>query len=146
MAQDDKTVLVLDNEQAEVLEKATELLFRLHIGQFEEIKWRLRSRISNKSCVNWDTIEGVLLLLRGALFPELSNGESFNVDCCDESAVAYSIYQAIRHANAWRRNPQGGIGVAFDPPHSVGKSIPKCYIAKEGDDICHPNTKQQAER
>ena len=70
MVQDDKTVLVLDNEQAEVLEKATELLFRLHIGQFEEIKWRLRSRISNKSCVNWDTIEGALLLLRGGAASE----------------------------------------------------------------------------
>ena len=41
----DRIVLELTDEQAVVLERAVELLFRLHIGQFNEIKFALLKHV-----------------------------------------------------------------------------------------------------
>ena len=132
MKSGDRVVLELSHEQAVVLERAVELLFRLHMGQFEDIKWALMPRLCG---TEWDpqNINAALELLKMAIFPGLKLGESFNINCCDECNIAYNIYQAIRFVNAWHQNPSGGIGVAFDPPHPTGKPIPKCYLVEEGE-------------
>ncbi len=130
----DRVVLELTHEQAVVVEKAAELLFRLHIGQFNEIKWALRQHVMETGVnVDSEAINATLDTLPHLFFPELRMNESFNVQCCEECNVAYNVYQAIRYVNAWHQNPKGSIGVAFDPPHHTGVPIPKCYLVKEGE-------------
>lgn len=133
MADSGKVILELSHEQAEVLERAAELLFRLHIGQFDEIRWTLLTRSLEHMSRNGDCIRNHLEALREIIFPELRRGESFNIDCCKDSHIAYNIYQAIRYVNAWHRNPNGGVGVNFDPPLPNGLPIPKCYIKNGGN-------------
>lgn len=130
----DRVVLELTHEQAKVVEQATELLFRLHIGQFDHIKWALRQHVTDIGTkVDTETINAALGMLGRLFFPELRLNESFNVDCYEECNIAYSVYQAIRFVNAWHANPNGSIGVAFDPPMNTGVPIPKCYLVKEAD-------------
>lgn len=130
----DRVILELTDEQAVVLERAVELLFRLHIGQFNEIKFALLQHISDTGeNVDYQGIDALLDTVSHLFFPALQPHESFNVNCCEDCNVAYGIYQAVRYVNAWHHRPEGGIGVSFDPPHNTGVPIPKCYLLKEGE-------------
>jgi len=131
----DRIVLELTDEQAVVLERAVELLFRLHIGQFNEIKFALLKHVHETGVkIDYQNIDALLEAVGHLFFPALRPHESFNVNCCEESNIAYSIYQAVRYVNVWHRNPEGGVGVNFDPPRCTGVPIPKCYLRKEGED------------
>ena len=131
----DRVVLELTDEQAVVLERAVELLFRLHIGQFNEIKFALLQHVHDTGeNVDLQSIGALLDTMSHLFFPELRPHESFNVNCCEECNIAYSIYQAVRYVNAWHHNPEGGIGVNYDHPRYTGVPIPKCYLRKEGED------------
>ena len=130
----DRVILELTHEQAKIVERAAvELLFRLHSGQFNEIKFALLSRRDERMDTNWQNIDMLLGILQNHFFPKLKPCESFNVNCCEECNTAYSVYQAIRYVNAWHQNPKGGIGVAYDTPMYTGVPIPKCYLVKEGE-------------
>jgi len=131
----DRVILELTDEQAVVLERAVELLFRLHIGQFNEIKFALLQHVHDTGAnVDFRSIEILLDTMSHLFFPALQPHESFNVNCCEDSNIAYNIYQAVRYVNAWHHMPEGGAGVNFDPPHYTGVPIPKCYLKKEGED------------
>ena len=130
----DRVVLELTHDQAKIVERAVELLFRLHIGQFNEIKFALLNRRDERNTNSWQDIDMLLGILQNHFFPRLAPGESFNVNCCEECNIAYSIYQAVRYVNAWHMNPEGGIGVSYDPPMYTGVPIPKCYLVKEGEE------------
>lgn len=128
----DRVILELTDEQAVVLERAVELLFRLHIGQFNEIKFALMQHVHDTGeKVDFHSIDASLDVLSHMFFPGLRPHESFNVNCCKDCNIAYSIYQAIRYVNAWHHNPEGSIGVNFDPPRFTGVPIPKCHLTKE---------------
>ena len=130
----DRVILELTDEQAVVLERAVELLFRLHIGQFNEIKFALLQHIHDTGeNVDYQGIDALLDTVSHLFFPALQPHESFNVNCCEDCNVAYGIYQAVRYVNAWHHRPEGGVGVNFDPPHNTGVPIPKCYLVKEGE-------------
>ena len=134
MNQNDRIVLEMSADQARVLERAVELLFRLHIGQFNEIKFALLQHIHDTGeNVDFQNIDILLNIISRLCFPSLRPHESFNVDCCEDSNIAYSIYQAVRYVNAWHHRPEGGTGVNFDPPRNTGVPIPKCYLVKEGE-------------
>lgn len=132
----DRVILELTDEQAVVLERAVELLFRLHIGQFNEIKFALLQHIHDTGeNVDYQGIDALLDTVSHLFFPALQPHESFNVNCCEDCNVAYGIYQAVRYVNAWHHRPEGGVGVNFDPPHNTGVPIPKCYLVKEGEEL-----------
>lgn len=133
MNPNDKTVLELSADQAKIVEQAMELLFRLHIGQFDQIKWALMCRRDEREDGSITAIDAALRSLQANFFPKLMPNESHNVNCCEECNTAYAVYQAIRYVNAWHWNPEGSIGVAFDPPMYTGVPIPKCYLVKEGE-------------
>lgn len=133
MNQNDRVVLELSADQAKTVEQAMELLFRLHIGQFDQIKWALMCRRDERMVGSDSFIDAALHSLQSFFYPKLLANESFNVNCCEECNTAYAVYQAIRYVNAWHRNPDGSIGVAFDPPMYTGVPIPKCYLVKEGE-------------
>lgn len=134
MKQGDRIVLELTHEQAVVLQKAVELYFRINIGQFNEIKWVLRKHPNNKAEANTQCVNATLDMLRAVFFPTLERGQSFNVECTEDCENAYNLYQAVRYVNAWHENPEGGLGVNFDPPFPIEKPIPKCYLVEEGED------------
>ena len=132
----DRVVLELTDEQAVVLERAVELLFRLHIGQFNEIKFALLQHVHDTGeNVDLQSIGVLLDTMSHLFFPALRPHESFNVNCCEDCNIAYNIYQAVRYVNAWHHRPEGGIGVNFDQPHNTGVPIPKCYLVKEGEEL-----------
>lgn len=134
MKDGDRIILELTDEQAVVLERAVELLFRLHIGQFNEIKFSLLQHVHDVGeHINFQEIDALLGTMSRLFFPSLRPNESFNVNCCEDCNIAYNIYQAVRYVNAWHHRPEGGIGVNFDPPHYTGVQIPKCYLVKEGE-------------
>ena len=129
----DKIVLEMTPEQTVIVERAVELFFRLHIGQFEEIKWALRQPFNDTPTGNAASINTTLDFLRTLFFPKLRNGESNNIDINPDCTIAYNVFQAVRYVRAWYEKPEGGLGVNFDPPHSTGMPIPKCYVVKEGE-------------
>lgn len=132
----DRVVLELTDEQAVVLERAVELLFRLHIGQFNEIKFALLQHVHDTGeNVDLHSIGVLLDTMSHLFFPALRPHESFNVNCCEDCNIAYNIYQAVRYVNAWHHRPEGGMGVNFDQPHNTGVPIPKCYLVKEGEEL-----------
>lgn len=135
MNSEDRIILELTHEQAEVLERAAELLFRIHIGQLEEIGWELRDQKRKwSSLVNTQMVRAATDMLRAVLFPDLRKGESYNIDTDEACQTAYNIFQAVRYVVAWHANPEGGLGVNFDPPLPNGLPIPKCYVVEGGAD------------
>ena len=134
MNQNDRVVLEMSADQAKIVERAMELLFRLHIGHFSEIKCALLQHVHDTGeKVDLQSISVLLDTISRMFFPSLQPHESFNVNCCEECNTAYAVYQAIRYVNAWHWKPEGSIGVNFDPPMYTGVPIPKCYLVKEGE-------------
>lgn len=129
----DKIVLELTPEQAKIVERATELFFRLHMGQFEEIKWALYHSMSEWPRNSVSSIDSTLGFLRSLFFPNLRLGESNGVDTNPDCHTAFNVYQAVRYVYSWYMNPEGGIGVNYDTPMGGGMPVPKCYVVKEGE-------------
>lgn len=133
MKMNDKIVLELSPEQAKIVERATELFFRLHMGQFDEIKWALMHSMKDWKKISVNSIDTELNVLKGLFFPNLRLGESNGFDTNPDCHTAFNIYQAVRYVYSWYTKPEGGIGVNFDEPMGNGMPVPKCYVVREGE-------------
>ena len=108
--------LTLNEGQARLISKATELLARLHMGQFDHLDFALNpaERFPDSLCY----------AMKAIMFPEL-DGPTFysisNEKLPDEARVAYDLHRVIRHRLAWDNHPEGDKWqVDFDEPRQLG--------------------------
>ena len=128
----EKVILELTREQADAVMRATELLARLHLGQFKEITWQFMGRFVDN--------DGEFDAERRALADELLEQACRSIfgvnqynqpdigDKTIEHKRCWAVYATIRHALAWHDHPEGGITVNFDKPMGYGEQMPKCRV------------------
>lgn len=131
---------VLDNDEANALMSALDVYSRIWMGQYDEIEWELRMLTSdlNKLKQEESARREAWLLMRRLILPELGDmhfGASHGIwseHTDDRGQAAYDILQVVRHARAWHKNPEGGMGRDFDKPWIHG-SLPPIQCSCEGD-------------
>jgi hypothetical protein len=104
----------LNTEHMQVLIQALDLYSRVGMGQFEEVAHVFESRRN----------ETLLTALNGAkvavgLHPNSHRSISAEA-VADSFKTAFDIKQVLRHRMAWDKQPDGGVGVAFDEPMRYG--------------------------
>ncbi|MBC8737154.1 hypothetical protein F6X40_10075 [Paraburkholderia sp. UCT31] len=129
-----EVLLKLNEMHADVLEDALNLWFRVGMGHLEEVEAALRLRLQTDRKPDFEALAGLATALKEAK-PAL-----FGIDThahygvashrTPESAkVACDIHDALRHAQAWARRPEGGITVDFDPPmHYSRQPLPEVQV------------------
>jgi len=125
----DKVALELTREQANAVMRATELLARLHIGQFKEVTWEFIKRIETDGKYDdekRDLIDRLLYKASDLIFDVENGGVAYD----DTFNRCWAVYTTIRHALAWYDFPKGGMGVQFNEPipYDVNEDMPKCKI------------------
>jgi hypothetical protein len=93
---------------------ALDLYSRVRMGQFHQIV-HIFLPYRNFDCV---VAERFLTMAREEIFPELDRNAYYGIFNREvgDGQVTWDIYQVIRHAMAWHRNPNGGWTVDFDEP------------------------------
>ena len=111
--------LVLTFSQATIVEQATEIYARIHMGQLDCIACpNLVDDCSNMSKLS-NALRDMQPLITG-LGKNLYYGiESKKVP--ERARMAWDIYQVVRHRLAWDMCPKGGTGVCFDEPCQVAR-------------------------
>lgn len=133
----EKYVLTLNREQAEIVSHACDLLSRLHIGQFQELKWELLNMnydagvgaefIANK----WEKVMQALDELRVLAYPGYIKNPNYdsvigNIPVADNG---YNVHQVLRYKMAYHDHPEGGDTVDFHKPIQLGKAeLPICEV------------------
>lgn len=130
MKNDENYVLTLTRDQALVARDALELYARLKFGQFNTITEKILpiGDDIHDYCERRDAANDILRVAACTIFgsdayrrPKVARDEV--------SDRAWVIYAAIRHCIAWHDHPEGGFGVSFDEPFSLGNEpIPKCEV------------------
>ena len=129
----EKVILELTRDQAWVIEKACELLARLHIGQFRTITEMLlpiHSSNIKDYCRKRDDANEALELAAKLMFGRTA----YNTPDCQKSEEhnrAWNIYQVLRYTRSWHDNPEGDMwSVCFDEPMNMiaGEPMPTCRI------------------
>ena len=130
-----KETLEMTREQAEAVMRATELLARLHIGQFNEITWEFMDRLIKDGHTfddyRRDRADELLDHLARTLFgvnkygrPDVGEKDIMHHRC-------WTVYATLRHALAWHDHPEGGITVNFDKPLAYGEPMPHAEVRDE---------------
>ena len=128
---EEKIVLELTTEQAYAVMAATELLARLHIGQFKEITWQFIDRMITDGHYDADRRDKADELLEQACktifgtneygWPNIGEKDNVHERC-------WAVYATIRYVMAWHRNPKGGTTVNYHKPLGYGEPMPKCRV------------------
>lgn len=124
-----KVTLELSEKQAGIVEEALEFYSRIHMGQFEEL-----GNFFHKRNYNRDEFRHLTDQLRRCVFPELQRNAYYGIcdkkHLSDNARIAWDIQQVIRHGVSWKRYPNGGITVNFDPPMRTSESegLPKVVV------------------
>ncbi len=126
-------VLTLTEEQARTVSRACELYCRLHIGQLRELNDELL--VAENHDQIWErreAAEDLLDKLRQIYFPSLhGRGHSYGVGKFDHADRAWDVHHAIRYKMSWHEQPEGGMGVNFDPPRqTLNEPLPECKIVQ----------------
>jgi hypothetical protein len=127
--EDYRVTLTLNPAQARVVMRALDLYSRLKMGQFDEIV----SLFGFHREFDRDHARLLLRDLHTTVFPELHGNEYYGIfhEQAGDGREAWDIYQTIRHAVAWHREPEGGITVDFDRPlKSSAEPLPVVTIEK----------------
>ena len=131
----ERIVVTMTRDQAYATMAATELLARLHIGQFKEVTWKLINRLVDENgkfdAKRRDMADAYLEQACREIFGTTKNG-SVNISAKSiEHNRCWAVYATIRHALAWHDHPEGGYTVNFDEPLPYGEPMPKCEIKEE---------------
>ena len=134
-AMSERIVLDMTREQAQAVMNATELLARLHIGQFREITNKFIDKLIQDGHFDRARRERIDELLEQA-FRTLFGVNAYNRPDIGEKNIEFerlwAIYATIRYTLSWHDNPEGNPwSVAFDPPMGYGEEMPKCKIEDE---------------
>ena len=130
-------VLDMNEEQANIVDKALELYTRLRIGQWRELLDLCVPLSDEDYCKKSDALIPVLLEARQIPYPELTSnpGHSFGVGKFEDADLAWEVHEVLRNKMAWTRHPEGGNGVNFYPPTSFrGNELAKCTAVPESAD------------
>lgn len=128
---DEKYILTLTREQAQVAQNALELYARLKIGQFDRItELMLDVRSVDEYCQRRDLANDLLQIVAGIIYGKNAYGyPDVQKDALHHRA--WNIYAAIRYKMAWHDEPKGGWAVCFDEPYPYGgEPVPKCTIVE----------------
>lgn len=132
---EEKYVLTLTREQAQVAQNALELYARLKIGQFDRItELMLDVRSVDEYCQRRDLANDLLKIVACIIFGRNDYGQPK----CEKDALhhrAWNIYTALRYQMAWHDHPEGGWGLHFDKPYPWGgEPVAECRI-EEGQSL-----------
>lgn len=127
---DIKVTLTMSMEQAQLLAAACEFYARIHMGQWREIINSCLDIARDDFCEARDQIEPLLNQARQIVWPELQHpGASWGIGKFEDADIVWEIYEVLRHAIAWHREPKGGRGVDFYRPMSFsGRALANCKI------------------
>ena len=129
----ENVIVELTREQAQAVMNATELLARLHIGQFREITEEFGDRFvtddkkfdsARRDHAN-DLLEQACRTIFGVNqygWPDIGEKDETQERC-------WAVYAMIRYALAWNDHPEGHPwSVAFNEPLGYGEPLPKCEV------------------
>jgi len=111
--------LTLTEEQADTLLAALDIYSRLKMGQFSAVTDLFPARHFDRTAA-----AAALKEARQAVMPELDPRGYYgirNLEAGEQARVAFDVQQVLRHALAWHRYPEGGIGVCFNAPYRVSR-------------------------
>lgn len=112
--------LTLTEEQADILLTALDTYSRLKMGQFNAVTDLFPARDFDRKAA-----AAALLAARQTVMPELDPRGYYgilNLEAGEQARVAFDIQQVLRHALAWHRRPEGGIGVCYDDPYQTSRA------------------------
>ena len=125
----EKIIVEMTREQAYAVMNATELLARLHIGQFNRITELLVDFSRPGACGRRDTANIYLEQACRAIYGVNQYGWPNIEEKTIEHERCWAVYATIRHALAWHDKPEGNPwSVAFDKPMGYGETMPKCEV------------------
>lgn len=131
----ERVVLEMTREQAQIVERACELLARLHLGQFEHIIEACLDFGSEDYCKRRDYVRPFLEAAAKVIYGVSAYGYP---DCREDDVFlrSWSVYEVLRYTRCWHDHPEGSSwSVCFDPPLNRlpdGESMPKCKIESQG--------------
>ena len=127
----ERVVLEVTREQAQIIERDCELLARLRLGQFEHITEACLDFGSAEYCKRRDYVNPFL----DAAAKVIYGVTTYGYPNCKEDDVfhrAWSVYEVLRYTRCWHDHPEGGSwSVCFDPPLNrlpAGEPLPTCEI------------------
>ena len=124
--------LTMTRDQAAVVERACELLSRLHIGQFDMITQELMHYDKSESWFKRrDTADGLMNMAAQVIFGKNSYGQPDVKEKDIDSMRAWTVYTTLRYARMWHDYPEGGTGVSWDKPLAYGEEMPSCMITNK---------------
>lgn len=128
-----KIHLELNQKQAETMKQALELFARIGMGQLHDLKFHPAFQKRN---YDRQEVDEWLDKVKETVFDDLyGRGHSYGIrheNTHEASKEAYDMYQVIRHALAWNRNPEGHFwSVEFDEPTQFSQQpLITCKIEK----------------
>ncbi len=114
--------LVLTFSQATIVEHATEIYARIHMGQLDCIAYA--NLVDD--CANMSRLSNALQDLQ-PLATGLGKNMYYGIESKkipERARMVWDIYQVVRHRLAWDMYPQEGTEVCFDEPYQVAKEEP----------------------
>ncbi len=109
MSEERTYTIRLNEEQLQLLNNACELMSRLHMGQWDSLRYELGLDVSEPSVFDLAHFAGLLPYDGGywGIYHEKTpeNARKF-----------WDMLQVMRHRLAWDREPEGGIYCQFDEP------------------------------
>ena len=127
----ERVILEMTREQADIVERACELLARLRLGQLEHITEACLDLGSTEYFRRRDYVnpffEAAAKVIYGVTaygYPDCKKDEVFH--------RAWSVYEILRYTRCWHDHPEGcSWSVCFDPPINTlpnAEPLPKCEI------------------
>lgn len=101
----------VNEEQAKIISLALDAFSRMEAGQLELVFGMIPWKYYENLELAEPTLKELQLLLTGKQIGNLGIGNVSN-----SARIAYDLHQVIRHRLAWDNEPNGGMGVFFDPP------------------------------
>lgn len=139
--------MILKNAEIQTCIGALDFYSRIFMGQFEEIEmlmWRNGGYRGEYTKYKFAR-RHILTAMRNLMFYDTNIAEwdlngslgIWSLETDGRAKIAYDMQQVIRHADAWCRIPEGGIGRQFDSPDFGGELEPiecKCCM-ENGEEI-----------
>lgn len=130
----ERVVLEMTREQAQIVERACELLARLRLGQLEHITEACLDYGSTQYFKRRDYVNPFLEAAAKVIFGVTTYGYP---DCKEDDVFqrAWSVYEVLRYTRCWHDHPEGGSwSVCFHQPLNrlpAGEPLPKCEIMSQ---------------
>lgn len=128
-----KVTIEMSEEQAYVIMESLELLSRIRMGQLNEVvETIIRGNWEKYKEIDRTLVRFIVEALKRTIFKDLDQNAFYSIHSKEvgkDAHIAWDIYQTIRHATSWAREPNGGMTVNFDKPFHISQlQLPKITI------------------